>query len=125
LADDCQARAETLKGWVFRVAMNEALARKRRAKIGDAAHRKAAWTMPVNGRPPDEAAIRGETIDKVRAAIQRLPGEQQAVVHSRIYEDKPFAEIAGELKVPLGTVLTRMRLALEKLRRSLQPGEES
>lgn len=41
----------------------------------------------------------------------------------RIYEEKSFAEIAEELSVPLGTVLTRMRLALKKLSRLMQkPG---
>jgi RNA polymerase sigma-70 factor (ECF subfamily) len=40
-----------------------------------------------------------------------------------MYEDKTFAQIAEELGLPLGTVLTRMRLALEKLRRTLRPGD--
>jgi RNA polymerase sigma-70 factor (ECF subfamily) len=38
----------------------------------------------------------------------------------RIYEQKRFIEIANELRVPLGTVLSRMQLALSKLRRSLR-----
>jgi RNA polymerase sigma-70 factor (ECF subfamily) len=37
----------------------------------------------------------------------------------RIYENKSFAQIAGELRIPLGTALTRMRAALGKLRLQL------
>jgi RNA polymerase sigma-70 factor (ECF subfamily) len=40
-----------------------------------------------------------------------------------MYEDKTFAEIAEECGLPLGTVVTRMRLALEKLRRTLRTGD--
>ncbi len=38
----------------------------------------------------------------------------------RIFEEKTFAAIARELSAPLGTVLTRMRLALDKLARELK-----
>ena len=49
--------------------------------------------------------------------------EQQTVTRMRIVEQKKFTEIAHELQLPLGTVLTRMRLALEKLRRVLAEKE--
>ena len=41
---------------------------------------------------------------------------------ARVYDDKTFAQIARETGLPLGTVLTRMRLALDKLRLALRPG---
>jgi RNA polymerase sigma-70 factor (ECF subfamily) len=43
----------------------------------------------------------------------------------RIYEEKKFAAIAEELGLPLGTVLTRMRLALKKLAASLNPEDSN
>ena len=45
------------------------------------------------------------------------------MVRARVFEEKTFAEIAGESGLPLGTVLTRMRRALEKMRRTLRPGD--
>ena len=45
------------------------------------------------------------------------------MVLARVYEEKTFAQIAGESGLPLGTVLTRMRRALEKLRRTMRPGD--
>ena len=59
----------------------------------------------------------------LRKALGELPAEQGRVVWARMYEDKTFAQIAEEFGLPLGTVLTRMRLALEKLRRTLHPGD--
>ena len=55
--------------------------------------------------------------------MERLPVEQRRVIRMRIYEDKTFAVIAEELGAPLGTVLTRMRLALRKLEAELDVKE--
>jgi RNA polymerase sigma-70 factor (ECF subfamily) len=59
--------------------------------------------------------IRWENVARVKAALDCLPPEQREVVHKRIYEQQTFAAIAEETGAPLGTVLTRMRLALKRL----------
>jgi RNA polymerase sigma-70 factor (ECF subfamily) len=119
------ARPETLKGWLFRVAFHEAMAVRRRERAGETARRRLAElgraSAPGPG-PPDEALIRVETARVVRRALRDLPEEQRKVVVARVYQDKTFAQIARESGLPLGTVLTRMRLALDKLRRALRPG---
>src|SRR5262245_23055285 len=105
------ARPSSLKGWLFRVALNEALALRRRRLNGEEITRRhaASWSRPHDR--PEESLIRGETVEKVRIVLASLPEEQRKVVRMRIEEEKTFAEIARELGVPLGTVLTRMRLA--------------
>lgn len=117
------ARAETLKGWLFRIALHEALTARRREGTRDHGYRRLAGLGRSEAERPEEGAIRGEAIEAVRKALGRLPTDQRRVVQARIYEEKTFAEIANEFGLPLGTVLTRMRLALEKLRRCLRPGE--
>ena len=117
------AHAETLKGWVFRVAYHEAITVRRRAQTRDQAQRRLASLWSAADERPEDPLIRRETVAAVRRAIEELPADQRAVVWARLYEDKTFAAIAAEIGVPLGTVLTRMRLALEKLRRSLRAGE--
>jgi RNA polymerase sigma-70 factor (ECF subfamily) len=117
------ARAETIKGWLFQVAFREALTARRRRESRDQANRRlAAFGLPA-AEVPEDGLIRRETVEAVRRALESLPDEQKKVVRARLYEDKTFAEIAREAGVPLGTVLTRMRLALEKLRRTLGPGD--
>ncbi len=117
-----QARDGSAKGWLFRVAFHEALALKRRQACRDRGHRRLAGFRPRDGVAPDESMIRGEAVEAVRKALDGLPEDQRRVVRARMYEDKTFAEIAGEFRLPLGTVLTRMRRALEKMRRSLDRG---
>jgi RNA polymerase sigma-70 factor (ECF subfamily) len=117
------ARAETFKGWLFQVAFREALTARRRRESRDQATRRLAALGTPAGERPEDGAIRAETIEAVRQALRTLPAEQSRVVWARMYEDKTFAEIAEEFGLPLGTVLTRMRLALEKLRRILNRGD--
>jgi RNA polymerase sigma factor (sigma-70 family) len=117
------ARSESLKGWLFRVAYHEALTIRRRQATRDQVHRRLAPLRQHSDERPEESLIRGETVEAVRRALAALPAEQRRVVWARMYEDKTFAEIAAEDRLPLGTVLTRMRLALEKLRRHLREGD--
>jgi len=117
------ARRDTLKGWLFRVAYNEAMALKRRQKIHDKSIQKLAWHRTGNQEQPDDNVSRGETINRIRKALDLLSEDQQAVVRMRIYEEMTFAAIAETLGLPLGTVLTRMRLALRKLQREFDEHE--
>lgn len=110
------------RGWLFRVAWNEAMLVRRVKTRHQNLLQKAVWNRDLNQpepSAPNSGLVQDETVEAVRKAINDLPEEQRTVVRSRIYEDKTFAVIAEELGVPLGTVLTRMRLAMQKLERSL------
>ncbi len=74
----------------------------------------AALTAP--GLLPDAQAVRAEDGHSVRMALPSLPDEQRVVVELAYYRGLSHNEIAQQLKVPLGTVKGRMRLALVKLR---------
>ena len=56
---------------------------------------------------------------RVREALLTLPPEQNEIVQLRIKEGLKFIEIAERLDLPLGTVLTRMRSGLKKLKNKL------
>lgn len=116
-----KTREETRKGWLFRVAFHEAMALRRRQKVRDSSMRKLALLDSTAQTLPHEHLIHWETVDRVRSAMAVLPVEQCQVVRERIYHGKTFAVIAEELGLPLGTVLTRMRLALAKLALQLKP----
>lgn len=108
---------DSRKAWLFRVAYNEALVVRRRQETGKRVLERVAWS--VDSYQADDALVRNEDIERVRAAIDELPPDQQRIVRMRIYEEKTFAVIADELKIPLGTALGRMRAALARLRTSL------
>ena len=119
------AREESLKGWLFRVAFNEAIAQRRRLGVQSRANTELANRGLRESPTPESHLLRWENVEQVRAALEKLPAEQREVVRMRIYEDKKFIEIATELGLPLGTVLTRMQLALKKLRKYFESGKDS
>lgn len=116
-----EANPETVRGWLFKVAFNEAMAYRRRQNRDESWQRKQAefGQESITLDLSLQTLVKTEEIEKLRRLLQQLPAEQQLVVQRRIHDDKTFATIAEELNVPLGTVLTRMRLALEKLQRWL------
>lgn len=114
-----QAQAETVRGWLFRVAYHQAMLLRRKQQVDQRATRQVAWNANHEFEAPDAGLLRREQIERVKHGLEKLPAEQRTVVRLRIYEEKTFAEIASELGIPLGTVVTRMRTALEKLNREL------
>ena len=57
---------------------------------------------------------------RVRRAMDALSREQEAIVRLSFFSEKPHGEIARELGIPLGTVKSRVRLALARLRGLLE-----
>ncbi len=114
-----ETKEESRKSWLFRVAYHEAMAVRRRQGVGERVLRQVAWHVNNAARPADEPLLRLEAVQSVREALEELPPEQRQVVRMRIYEEKTFATIAKELKIPLGTALGRMRTATIKLKARL------
>ena len=112
------------RGWLFRTvqfqALNQRRSQQRSTQLID---RLREEPTAYATRSPSVARERDEQIEQLRRAIEDLPFEQRQVVQLRLADELGFAEIAEQLKKPLGTILSRMRLALEKLRRSLPPDE--
>jgi RNA polymerase sigma-70 factor (ECF subfamily) len=109
--DPSRAAAST---WIFTIARNlrfDALRREKRPIVADDPSDAA-------GAPaaPDTilAALQDET--RVGRAIADLPADQAQVVRLAFFADKPHSEIAAELNLPLGTVKSRLRLAMGRLR---------
>jgi RNA polymerase sigma factor (sigma-70 family) len=115
------AREESVKGWLFQVGFREAILLRRRGQVHDRSLRAMARGQGGDEfGAPDDRLVHSEMVQQVRQALTELPADQRQVVEMRIYEDKTFAAIAEELSAPLGTILTRMRLALKRLSRRLE-----
>ena len=74
----------------------------------------------VDGAPqPDEQLSIREREARLREALRQLSQEQAHILRLSFFEEHPHARIAQELGIPLGTVKSRVRLAIHHLRRLL------
>jgi len=112
--------------WLFTVAHRLALnALKRRLRwklVGvDAANDEtpAALNEPRAQEMPDEQLVRLEMNERLERAIAALPSEQRAVVLLKRDGEMTCREIAEQLSVPLGTVLSRVQRAMKSLREAM------
>lgn len=110
--DVAKAKAST---WIFVIARNSWIDKLRREKV-ELAYRDGVAEPDLVDEAPDAAVMRGQTETQIAAAIETLSKEQAQVVRLAFFEDKPHSEIAERLALPLGTVKSRLRLALSKLR---------
>ena len=115
LFDPARAGAST---WIFTIARNLRIDAMRR-------ERHPSDLMPDPSEEPDPPAQADRVIAmsqqeiRIRSALSLLPPEQAEVIHKAFFEDKVHAEIERELGIPLGTVKSRLRLAMTRLRAAL------
>jgi RNA polymerase sigma-70 factor (ECF subfamily) len=104
--------------WIFTIARNlriDVARREQRAKVLDL---EAGDDLPPPAQPDDEYDA-GEREQRVRAALVHLSDDQLRVVRLSFFEGKAHGDIAAELELPLGTVKSRIRLAMSRLRELL------
>ena len=111
--------------WVFTIARNKRIDLLRKARhpevdLDDPALVHAQ--VETDNAVSDPAETRSTT-DALQLAIASLPPEQAELIQLAFFEDKAHGEIAGLRKLPLGTVKSRLRLALGKLRHQLKKRE--
>jgi RNA polymerase sigma-70 factor (ECF subfamily) len=109
--------------WLLTIARRTALDRVRlegrRPQLSNGRDPETVWpVLRDNSHDPDEARWRS-----LYFAVQALPAEQRQVVNLAYYQGMSQSEMADELGWPLGTVKTRMRAALEALRRDWSKGD--
>ena len=108
--------------WLFSIAHNRTIdelrkRRRDRSRINDDIDDHL--NLESGDISPAEATVAQSEYAKVRAAMENLPEEQKNVVELSYFKGLTQTEIATKTGQPLGTVKTRMRLALKKLRKAL------
>jgi RNA polymerase sigma-70 factor, ECF subfamily len=117
-ADRFDPSRAAVSTWVFTIARNKRIDRLRRDRGGPP--RPDASDERDDCASSEDFAIATEREDQVRTALAKLPPDQAEVVRLSFFAEKPHAEIASELRIPLGTVKSRARLALGRLRALLE-----
>ena len=110
------------RNWVYRIATNVAIDAQRRER--EMVDIDALPLVAPDAGP--EATVEGqERGERVRQAVLALPAASRAVLVLREYEGLSYREIADTLGIPVGTVMSRLNYARNRLRESLAPELEA
>lgn len=123
-ADRYDPSRGTPPAWIFTLARSRAIdrlrARHRREDRNISFDDPAVHLDPMDEKAsPDQVASFRQTRDAVRAAIETLSGSQREAIELAFFQGLTHVEIAEKLDQPLGTVKTRIRQGLIKLRKLL------
>lgn len=113
----------SLPGWLLVAARNRAISRLRRRKPGEDAGGadellEATVALPLN---LENETAQKQLLGRVRGALESLPVPQRQALELAYFEGMTHSEIARKTGEPLGTVKTRLRAAVESLKKILQP----
>ncbi len=118
LFDPARASVAT---WIFTIARNrriDALRRQRRPEPED-----LHWGPEPERDQEDVIALQQES-EVLARALAELPEKQRLLIERAYFGDLTHSEIAAETGLPLGTIKSRIRLALERLRHAMSRGGE-
>ena len=103
--------------WIYTIARNLRIDAVRRAARTGTVDPEAELDYLVDpAEPADSVMTRNEEADRIARALSSLSQEQSMAIRLSFIEERPHPEIAGALGIPLGTVKSRIRLAMNRLR---------
>ena len=118
----------SLSSWLYRIAATvclDFLRKQKRLPETESADEMAEEEgfAPADDSPtPDEAVIRQESADNIRAAIDSLPADMRTVIILYALQGMPYEEIAASMQTSVGTVKSRLNRARQKIAKFLQDG---
>ena len=116
----------TVAGWLLMQAKSRSIDRLRARRARPEQSEEARVSEPVDASDAaDIQIVRGEQAARVRQALEELPALQKTALELAYYEGLTHVEIAEQLEQPLGTVKTRIRQGLLKLRQALGGAEKT
>jgi RNA polymerase sigma-70 factor (ECF subfamily) len=122
-ADSYSPALGTPLAWLVRIARNRAIDRLRsrqvRANVAESYEDPPVAADTTTAGNPEELARTAEHRRAIVAALDQLPPEQRTLIDAAYFEGFTQSELAERFNLPLGTVKTRIRTAMQTLRQSL------
>ena len=121
-----QSQRGSFTSWLFRIARNLAIDSHRRRKVRPQTISETVDANPILDQMPDpemnvpEQAQSNFQMQQVRNALSSLPPEQRQVIEMAYFYGMTRQEIAQATGEAIGTIHTRARLGLQKLRKELE-----
>ena len=107
--------------WICRIAANLAVNHVRSPQAREEALPEAHAETPVRGGSPLVGVLETEARTELARALEGLSADQRAVFVLRVFEELSYKEIAEALEISIGTVMSRLSRARERLRVALTP----
>jgi RNA polymerase sigma-70 factor (ECF subfamily) len=107
--------------WICRIAANLAVNHVRSPQAREDALPDGHAETPSSAPGPLQGVLAAEARAVLDRALGELPTEQRAVFCLRVFEELSYREIADALGIEMGTVMSRLSRAREKLREALSP----
>jgi RNA polymerase sigma factor (sigma-70 family) len=119
-ADQFDPRSSGAAAWIFTIARNLRIDSARQAARDTRTFQRAELEYAIDPVAGGESIGAGVDASRVMAAVKMLPSDQSAVIRLSYIEERPHSEIAATLGIPLGTVKSRIRLAMKRLKELLE-----
>ena len=116
-AEQFDSSRGSLSGWLLVIARNRAISRLRRHNPASGDELSENTVVVVSNL--ESSVAQQQLMAKVKSALDNLPKEQRAAIELAYFEGLTHSEIAQRTGDPLGTVKTRLRSAVETLKRDL------
>ena len=115
-------RDDDARAWLFAIVRNTWYSRvSRRANMAEAIPLDGARDVrPDVALDPEERLLQQHTVALVRAALEQLPVDFREVIVLREFEGLSYKEIAAVVRVPIGTVMSRLARGRERLMAALK-----
>jgi RNA polymerase sigma-70 factor (ECF subfamily) len=119
-------QSKPLRPWLFTIAANKARDAPRRRQWVDATNLGSLFdsdehssddvlnTLDYDEHMPYDDLIRDETAAQVKRVIARMPAKLRGILILAYFHKFPYAEIAGILGIPVGTVKSRLHVAVHR-----------
>lgn len=116
-------RNEDARAWLFTIVRNAWYERSsRRMHSAPTVEFEETKDPRLDRNPdPETRVMQRETTDRVQRAVESLPVDFREVIVLREFEDLSYKEIAGVVGVPIGTVMSRLARARDRLLQLLEP----
>jgi RNA polymerase sigma factor (sigma-70 family) len=124
-------RSDDARSWLLTIVRNTWYGRFSTARAGrSAAYDDTEHDRPDDGPGPEALAMQQQAVEKVQRAVHELPVDFREVIVLRELEGLSYKEIAAIVGIPIGTVMSRLARARERLLVILAPsasptGEQS
>ena len=107
------------RAWLLQIVRNTCYTRLQKHGLQDAATEFDEELHPQADGTPEALAIAGDDRDRLMRALESLPAKFREVLVLREFEECSYKEIAAITELPIGTVMSSLARAREKLKRSL------